>query len=155
MKPAARGVEVLVEHAAWTRSLPRCRALAREAARLARGRRQGAITVVLAGDAALRRLNRDFRGKDAPTNVLAFAEGEATRPDPGRLGDVVLAHGVIAREARAQGKTLANHLAHLVVHGVLHLLGHDHGRGRDAARMEALERRLLAGLGIPDPYAPR
>jgi len=71
------------------------------------------------------------------------------------LGDVILAHATVAREAAAQGKTLADHLAHLVIHGVLHLAGYDHEKSRDALRMEALERRILARLGIADPYRER
>jgi probable rRNA maturation factor len=87
-------------------------------------------------------LNKKFRGKAEPTNVLSFESG-----------DVVLCHPVIAREARAQGKSLRAHYAHLVVHGVLHLRGYDHGTKAQAKRMEAREIRLLARLGFGDPYA--
>ncbi|HUZ72844.1 MAG TPA: rRNA maturation RNase YbeY [Stellaceae bacterium] len=111
------------------------------------------LSVVLGDDATVRALNRRWRGRDAPTNVLSFASGEApSRGRPLLLGDVVLAYETVAREAAEQGKTLPDHLAHLVAHGTLHLLGYDHETARDAARMEALERRLLAGLGIADPY---
>ena len=151
----------------WRRSLPGAAARAEEAARaaLAALRRSRVVTagggeievsVVLGDDAMVRALNRRWRGRDAATNVLAFASEEA--PLPGRpllLGDVILAHATVAREAAAQGKTLADHLAHLVIHGVLHLAGYDHEKSRDALRMEALERRILARLGIADPYRER
>ena len=106
----------------------------------------GALCIVLANDRLQRRLNRDFRGTDKPTNVLSFASA------PEGLGDVVLALETVTREARTQGKSLADHVAHLVVHGVLHLMGYDHETGREAARMERLEARILDGLGIADPY---
>ena len=97
----------------------------------------------------VRQLNARFRGKDGATNVLSF-------PAPAsaglHLGDIALAHGVCAREAVEQGKTLAAHLSHLVVHAVLHLLGYDHEAEAEAEVMEARERRLLAGLGVADPY---
>jgi probable rRNA maturation factor len=91
-------------------------------------------------------LNSKFRRKNYATNVLSFPYGKGS-------GDVVLCHPVIAKEARAQGKTLRAHYAHLVVHGVLHLRGHDHLRKRDAARMERAEIRILRRLGFSDPYA--
>jgi probable rRNA maturation factor len=114
------------------------------------------VAVTLADDAEQRRLNRKFRGRDAPTNVLSFAaSAPGLRAPPGApllLGDVVLAFETVAREAEDQGKTLADHLAHLVTHGVLHLLGFDHEAPGEAEEMEALERRVLAGIGIADPY---
>lgn len=105
-----------------------------------------------------RRLNRAFRGHDAATNVLSFnadlpaevLEAMDRRP----LGDVVLCAPRVAAEALEQGKPAAHHWAHLTIHGVLHLLGHDHERPEEAERMETLERELLQGLGIPDPYGP-
>ena len=98
-----------------------------------------------------RRLNREFRGKDYATNVLTFIYG---RDPAGALsGDVVICAPVVAREAREQGKDVAAHHAHLLVHGLLHLQGHDHERRAEAARMERLEREILARLGFPDPYA--
>ena len=110
-----------------------------------------AVTVRYVSGAEARRLNRDYRGKDYATNVLTFIYG----PDPrGALaGDVVICAPVVAREAREQGKAVAAHHAHLLVHGLLHLQGHDHERPREAARMERLEREILARLGFPDPYA--
>ena len=111
-----------------------------------------AITVRFVGVAEGRRLNRAYRGLDYATNVLSFDYGK-----PGRgevlLGDLVLCAPVLRREARAQAKPLTAHIAHLAVHGALHLQGHDHQSPRAAARMEALEKRILARLGFPDPYA--
>jgi len=106
------------------------------------------LTVALADDRRMRSLNRRDRGNDRPTNVLSYPSGE-----PGFLGDIVLARQTIWREARAQKKTPADHVAHLVVHGALHLLGYDHETSEAAAeRMEAMERRILRRLGIADPY---
>lgn len=110
------------------------------------GRTRGSVTVVLADDDTVRDLNRTFRGSDKPTNVLSF-KGEGRE-----LGDVVLAYETVKREAKEQGKSFASHTAHLVVHGCLHLLGHDHERERDARKMETLETAILARLGFPDPY---
>ena len=110
----------------------------------------GGVTVLLTDDATVHELNLRFRAKDAATNVLSFPSG--SNPE-GRLGDIALAYGVCAAEAREQGKPLEHHLQHLVAHGVLHLLGYDHADDAEAEAMEALERRILAGLGIGDPYA--
>jgi probable rRNA maturation factor len=106
--------------------------------------------VLLTGDAQLKALNHDFRGKNKPTNVLSFP---APANKENYLGDVALAYDVTQNEALAAGKRFADHATHLVVHGVLHLLGFDHVRPRDAQRMEPLETRILAELGIADPYA--
>jgi probable rRNA maturation factor len=119
------------------------------------------VTLRVVGAAESRRLNRGFRRRDYATNVLSFAyapEGRAraaARPARGGAvrGDIVLCLPVIRREARAQGKTLAAHCAHLVVHGVLHLRGMRHARAREAARMERAEIRVLRRLGFADPYA--
>lgn len=144
-------VEVEVEDAAWAAALPDVEALAQAAAQAALAGATGAreVTVLLADDAAVRDLNARFRGKDAATNVLSFPAAPSAAP---HLGDVALASGVCAREAAAQGKPLAHHLQHLVVHGVLHLLSFDHETDVEAEEMEALERTVLAGLGVPDPY---
>jgi probable rRNA maturation factor len=111
---------------------------------------RGAVTVRYVAEAEGRRLNRDFRGKDYATNVLSFPYGEG-----GALrGDIVICAPVVAREAKAQSKDVAAHHAHLLVHGLLHLAGYDHEKGAaEAKRMEARERRILAGLGFSDPYA--
>jgi probable rRNA maturation factor len=101
------------------------------------------------GKAEARILNRRYRGRDYAANVLSFPY---TLRRGKVQGDIVLCAPVIAREALAQGKTVEAHLAHLTVHALLHLQGHDHLRRRDTARMEALEKKLLAKLGYPDPY---
>jgi len=116
----------------------------------------GEVTLVLTDDAAIRELNRTWRGIDRPTNVLSF---EAAPAPPGfgevagLLGDIVIALEISADEARADGKPFTHHAAHLAVHGMLHLMGYDHQTDEDAETMERLERRILARLGIPDPYA--
>jgi probable rRNA maturation factor len=148
-------VELLIEAEAW-RVVPGIERLALDAvdaARRAEAARPGEVTVVLADDARVHELNRRFRGKDAPTNVLSFPAPPLPEGAPGPLGDVILAYETVAREAAAQGKSLAHHVQHLLVHGVLHLLGYDHETEAEAAAMEGEERRLLAGLGIADPYA--
>jgi len=105
--------------------------------------------------AAIRELNAGWRGKDKPTNVLSFPAVPETRegPLPPMLGDIVLAAGTVAREAALEGKPVENHITHLVVHGLLHLLGYDHETDMQAEEMEAVERAALARLAIPDPYA--
>jgi probable rRNA maturation factor len=109
------------------------------------------LAIVLTDDAAMRLLNGAWRGVDAATNVLSFPNrsigGEAAA-----IGDIVLAYETVAAEARKEGKPFAHHLAHLAVHGFLHLLGYDHERARDAATMERLEREILRRLAISDPY---
>lgn len=151
-------IEIQVEDPAWREALPDVEAVVERAAGAALGADWPAggdlATVLLEGDGAVRDLNARFRDRDAPTNVLSFpaaalpGEGEA---DP-YLGDIILAFGVCAREADEQGKPLAHHLSHLVIHGLLHLLGHDHQDDEEAEVMEGRERTLLAGLGIDDPY---
>jgi len=131
--------------------LPGAERLVRRAARAAVGPRAKSLTVALADDKRVRALNKRDRKKDKPTNVLSYPSGEQKF-----LGDVVLARQTVWREAREQNKTPADHLVHLVVHGTLHLLGYDHETGtEDAERMEARERRILARLGIADPYVVR
>jgi probable rRNA maturation factor len=111
------------------------------------------ISILLADDAAVRDLNRAWRGKDKPTNVLSFpANPQPGVPGPQPLGDIALAFETVAGEAQAEGKTLADHAAHLIVHGVLHLLGYNHDIEAEAEAMEALEVTALARLGIADPY---
>ncbi|MBI1200763.1 MAG: rRNA maturation RNase YbeY [Phenylobacterium sp.] len=108
------------------------------------------VTILLTDDETVRELNARFRQKDSATNVLSFP---APRNPERHLGDIALAYGVCAREAAEQGKRFEHHLMHLTVHGVLHLLGYDHIGDDDAEAMESLERAVLAGLGVPDPYA--
>ena len=114
------------------------------------------VTLVLTDDDEMRELNRTWRGKDSSTNVLSFPAGEPVgeaHGEPSPLGDIVLAGETVIEEAKLKGIPPADHAAHLVVHGMLHLLGFDHERDADAERMEALETKVLAGLGIADPYA--
>jgi probable rRNA maturation factor len=108
------------------------------------------VAILLTDDPSVRELNAQFRKVDAATNVLSFP---APHNPERHLGDIALAYGVCAREAAEQGKPLAHHLMHLTVHGVLHLLGYDHIGDDEAEAMEGLERAVLAGLGVPDPYA--
>ena len=111
------------------------------------------LSLLLADDEAVRALNRAWRGKDKATNVLSFpANPHPGMPGPQPLGDVALAFETVAREAETEGKTLADHATHLIVHGVLHLLGYDHETQAEAEIMEALEVEALARLGIADPY---
>ena len=125
---------------AWRRFVPRVDALV---ARCAQAAKSEGMTVVLAGDRLVRGLNMRHRGRNKPTNVLSYEY-----PAP----ELVLALGVIRREAAATGKLVAHHLAHLIVHGALHLRGHDHDRPGDARRMEMAESRLLHRLGVPNPW---
>ncbi len=146
-------IAIRIDEPAWRAAVPNARDLVRRAARTAlrtvptRPSGDPEMTVLLGDDALLRRLNRDYRGKDSPTNVLSFAAGE-----PELLGDMAIAYETTAGEAIAAGKPLVDHLAHLVVHGTLHLLGYDHESAEDAATMEPLEVAALAALGIADPY---
>ncbi|MDI5890762.1 rRNA maturation RNase YbeY [Halomonas rhizosphaerae] len=112
------------------------------------------LTIRFVDDAESRALNRDYRGRDRPTNVLSFPFENPPGVDLGLLGDLVVCHPVVVREAAEQDKSLRAHYAHMVVHGTLHLLGHDHLEETEAEAMEALEREILASLGIADPYAP-
>ncbi len=113
------------------------------------------VSVVFDNDVFVRTLNRDYRGKDRPTNVLSFAANDGLPPSQWSplLGDIVLAFETVECEAREQDKSFDNHLTHLLVHGFLHLVGHDHEDDAEAEAMEALERRILASLGINDPYS--
>ena len=161
MKPALH-IHFSLEDPRWGAPGPTAR-LARRAARAAltrqaRGLKAAELSLVLAGDARVRALNKAWRRIDKPTNVLAFPADDAVAAGPGapprQLGDVILAYETVAAEARAQGKTLAAHASHLIVHGVLHLLGFDHASRAEATDMEAAEVAILAGLGIGDPYRP-
>lgn len=145
-------IEVEIEAEAWTGQLADAEALVIAAAEAALkgAKAEGGIVVLLADDAAIHELNQQFRDKDQATNVLSFPAAE--NPEH-HLGDVALAFETCLREAKDQSKPLAHHLQHLVTHGVLHLLGYDHITDAEADQMEGLERIVLAGLGIPDPYA--
>lgn len=134
--------------------VPESRALRGWARAALSGRRtEAALTVRVVGEEEGAALNARFRGKDGPTNVLSFASEGIEAIDPAFLGDVVICAPLVIHEAREQGKAVQAHWAHLVVHGVLHLLGFDHDRQRQAAQMEGLEIEILARLGFSDPYA--
>ncbi len=133
---------VLVEARGWRRLVPRAERVVLRAARLG----GGAGAVLLTDDRAVRLLNGRHRGRDKPTNVLTFP------PAHGDGGDIVLALGVVRREARAAGRKPSHHLAHLVLHGALHLRGHDHHGAGEARRMEMREAWLLARMGVPNPW---
>lgn len=142
------------------RAVPRIEALVRRAAEAAlkgagaRLRSDVEISILLTDDAAIRDLNARWRGKDKATNVLSFPAAAPDRLHDARaLGDIVVALETVLDEAKREDKTPADHLAHLIVHGVLHLIGYDHETDNEAEEMEALETRILAGLLIADPYA--
>jgi probable rRNA maturation factor len=155
-------IEVSVPCGAWLAACPDAASLVATAARVALAEAGGPyaaatmiLSVILTDDAEQRRLNRTYRATDAATNVLAFALADPADPPAGApvlLGDVVLAFETVAREAGEQHKQLADHLAHLTVHGVLHLLGFDHRHEDEAAVMEAREIEILNIVGVPDPY---
>jgi probable rRNA maturation factor len=159
-------IEITFACSGWNRVCPAAEHLAGEAGRQALADGMAALgmapaapvelSVIFADAAEQRRLNRDFRGLDTPTNVLAFPAWEpGVISPPGLpilLGDVFLSFETVRQEAVEQDKPIGDHLSHLVVHGVLHLLGFDHLVAADADKMEALEISILAGLGIPNPY---
>lgn len=145
--PASGGLSLAVQYACADARLP-ARAQVRRWA-LASAEKPMRVTVRFVGASEGRALNRDFRGKDYATNVLSFVYEEGATA----AGDLVVCLPVVLREARAQKKPAKAHLAHMIVHGMLHLQGYDHETGeRDALRMEAREREILARFGIPDPY---
>jgi probable rRNA maturation factor len=156
------GITLLVEDPNWRihRGLQARLKEAAEAARRA-ARLKGGFCILLSDDTTLRRLNRDFRGKNKATNVLSFPGSSmngrpagrfASAAAPGYAGDIAIAYGVTKAEAKAAGKKFSDHATHLVVHGVLHLAGYDHERTKDAQVMEPLEVKILKRLGIADPY---
>jgi len=163
MTQAARGtraftIDVIAESDLWKKAGDAVRtakrAVAAAAAMLSTPAAE--LAIVLTDDSAIRSLNRAWRGVDAATNVLSFPTGHAggSGGKPVLIGDIVLAYETIAREACSQHKPFAHHVAHLAVHGFLHLLGHDHARAGDAKRMERIECDALRRLSIPDPYRP-
>ena len=152
-------LEIIIPSALW-RGLPRARAIAREtiAACVDEAEsppREGAsISLCLSDNARVRELNARWRGMDKPTNVLAFpARRVGSLGEEVMLGDIVLAYETMAREAETSGLALDDHYRHLVAHGFLHLTGYDHQTDEESERMEALETRILARLGVADPYA--
>jgi probable rRNA maturation factor len=162
---AAPAIDIMVESPLWKAQRGVKAVLQRaicEAAAMA-ATSGGELAIVLTDDSAIRALNRDWRGKDQPTNVLSFpanAPSRSRRADAREaglrlLGDIVIAYETMAREALAGHRPFAHHLAHLAVHGFLHLVGHDHAADADADAMEALEIAVLARLDVPNPYLPR
>jgi probable rRNA maturation factor len=154
-------VEVILEEAGWAECLDDpeglCRRVLDHAARQTPEMEEGMaqLSVLLTDDARVRKLNAEFRGQDKPTNVLSFPAGEdefVPPAGPVYLGDIAIALETVQGEAGAVGKPIGHHLAHLAVHGFLHLLGYDHLEDGEAQEMESLERQILAGLDIPDPY---
>jgi probable rRNA maturation factor len=146
-RPAQAGfptrISVTIAEPAWRRFVPNADALASRAARAA----GGDASVVLAADRAVRLLNARHRGRNKPTNVLTYEPAA-----PGLPGEIILALGTIKREAASAGRRPAHHMAHLVVHGALHLAGHDHHHAGEARRMEMAETRILHQLGVPNPW---
>ena len=157
--PMGVEIDVALHCDDWQQALPPFVMLCRQAAGAALlaarvSNHNCELSIVLADDASVQELNRRWRDRDAPTNVLAFpGDTEAVNGQPFLLGDVIVAFGVTRAEAARDDKALADHLTHLVVHGTLHLLGYDHENDADALVMEALETRILMGLEIADPYA--
>jgi probable rRNA maturation factor len=152
-------VEIVVASPLWKRDRDAGALVQRAiaAAAAAVSAKDGELAVVLTDDSAIRALNRDWRHKDAATNGLSFPVGtrRAGRGAPRLLGDIVIAYETTEREARAGGKPFAHHLAHLAVHGFLHLIGYDHAADDEADEMESMETAILAALLMPDPYVTR
>lgn len=155
-------VSIAADDSGWE-AIPDLAELARRAADATltaaySGPRPAALAILFTGDAAIAELNRQWRGKAKPTNVLSFpapAGLPVPEGEPAPLGDIVLAFATVAREAAEQDKPLPDHATHLIVHGVLHLLGHGHEIEAEAESMETLERLILSQLGIADPYERR
>ncbi len=152
-------VDIRVASDGWRKALPNVAAALRRAARAALkdeiAPRETGLSILLTDDAEMRKLNAGWRAKDRPTNVLSFPAEAAVDPrnPPDYLGDIALGLATCRREAAEQGKSLADHVVHLTVHGVLHLIGYDHMNEEEANAMEPREVAILAGLGIADPYA--
>jgi len=159
-------IDVLAESPAWKKGFPAAENVCRHAAVAAfdlgcHGAGHAEVSLLLSNDARVRLLNHEFRGEDRATNVLSFpthTASEVAAPWPPNrpllLGDIVVAYETVVAEAAAEGKDFSHHLGHLVVHGMLHLLGYDHRTEAEADEMEGLETRILATLGVPNPYPP-
>jgi probable rRNA maturation factor len=151
---ASRQLCVFVQNEAGRKGVPLTRSFERwvHAALVVRRKGRTVVNIVLFDESAGRGMNWRYRRKDYATNVLSFPYEPLPGEKTGLLGDLVMCPAVIIREAKKQGKPLRDHYAHLTIHGVLHLLGHDHQTAADAERMEGLETRILAGIGIANPY---
>lgn len=143
-------ITILTHDARWKGLRPTALRAA-EAALAAQKVKRAAVTIVLADDAEVRTLNHQYRNKNKPTNVLSFPDGEMEE-GVRQLGDIILAFETVVAETKTQKKPLKHHLTHLVIHGVLHLLGHDHEVEAEAERMEAIEIAVLKRMGIANPY---
>lgn len=151
---AAVAIDFVVDSELWAREPGAQNTIRKAVAAAAReAAAEGGLAIVLTDDAAMQALNKRWRGQDKPTNVLSFpAQPMPAGEGPRHLGDVVIAFETAASEAGRDEKPFAHHLAHLAVHGYLHLLGHDHETDREADAMERLETDILARIGVPDPY---
>ena len=156
-------IDILVQSPLW-QAEPKAEAAVRDAinaaaetlaAKPAHSTKNVEVAIVLTDDSAVRALNKQWRGIDAPTNVLSFPAQQPPAGAPALLGDIVIAYETLARETAAEGKLFLHHLAHLTVHGFLHLMGYDHEDDRSAEDMERLERLALGRLDVPDPYLAR
>lgn len=149
MKPE---IDILINEPRWQKALPGCEALVNQSLEAVlthlKASKTYEISVLMTNDAEIQELNHTWRGKDKPTNVLSFPQDEDTL-----LGDIILSLETIEMEAQDQNKALADHTAHLLVHGLLHLLGYDHEENDDAEEMEALEIDICAQIGVKNPYA--
>lgn len=149
-------IELDLQLASDATDLPSDDELQRWAEKALQGRRQQAeLTVRIVDEAESQQLNHEYRGKDKPTNVLSFPFEAPPGIELDLLGDLVICAPVVTQEAAEQNKPLSHHWAHMLIHGILHLLGYDHISDQQAAEMEPLETKLLADLGIPDPYTPQ
>jgi probable rRNA maturation factor len=148
-------INVLIQDRRWEKSLPRLVTFTRRFALHALEHASAKVeaTVVLSNDSAVRALNQQFRGKNQPTNVLSFPPPPASKGSKmAEIGEIIIAFETVRKEAVTQGKPFVNHLGHLVIHGILHLLGYDHERPGQARVMERLEADILSMLGMPNPY---
>lgn len=146
-KMPSNEINVLIHAPAWEEQPADYNTLMQQVLEAMAQPQPGAISLVLTDDAEIQQFNRDYRGKDRPTNVLAFPSDA-----PDELGDILLAYRYICKEASAQGKAFTDHMTHLLVHGILHLHGYDHETDAEADEMETLEVSLLRKLGIANPY---
>ena len=153
----AVAIDIIIEDDGWMRDLPDVNALAARchaAAIRYAPETSGAAALLLTDADTIQSLNARFRGKDAPTNVLSFPAGDDHPPGDDRfLGDIAIALQTCRREAQSEEKALAHHLSHLIVHGLLHLVGYDHHDEDEALGMEHLETKILADIGVPNPYS--
>ncbi len=151
-------IEILVQSQHWRKQPRACATIQKAiaAAAKAASKPRAGLAIVLSDDSAIRALNREWRGENATTNVLSFpTAGSGNARESVHIGDIVIAYQTTVREAAAENKPFRHHLAHLAIHGYLHLIGYDHETDRAAQRMERLEREILARMAVPDPYAGR